>query len=174
MTQPAPSIIAVVPTKARPQTIAVTLAAPPQAPDYTGMMIYGGIGLVAGVLGAVVGAWAAYKFGLKASREANAKADLAREHHPRFAINQKLGKIYSAQKSIRTACENAAVSLAVSRAEAARLNARFLDHLSMDLRPTSSNAQRTGMSRARPLPPSGERSKAVMTGAIGHSREADA
>lgn len=133
-------------TPSKPQMVAVTVQVPPEPKDYAGMAINGGIGVMGGVIGALVGAWAAYHFGLKASREAINRAESARDRQLRFSVVQKLNKIYSAQKEIRITCDEAVHRLAAAKERAAREGLNFLDHLSMELRPFATSLIRLSFS----------------------------
>lgn len=114
----------------------------PAREDHWDVAISGGIGLVGGVVGAVVGAWAAYHFGLKAAREAATRAEGIRSRQLRFSLTHKLGKIYSAQKDVRKACDAAVARLAEKADEAAQQGGQFLDHLSLELRPFATSLTR--------------------------------
>ena len=109
------------------ERVAVTLQIPAERHDYTGDLVTGSIGLLAGVIGALVGARAAYHFGLKAAREARdedrktlaeeraanrkdaeeaQKATArARDKSVSFALVYKLNRIYGTQNAIKKKIE---------------------------------------------------------------------
>lgn len=111
--------------------IEVTVQMPPERPDYVGDIVGGGIGLVGALLGAV----AAYYFGLKATREAKERERKERDRQVDFALIHKLNKVYSSLQGIWKPAVEAEKRLALSRAEAALEQRRFLDHLSLEFRP---------------------------------------
>lgn len=83
------------------RAVALTLQVPPEKHDYAGDAVSGLIGL----LGALAGAYAAYRWGLKATREAKRQSDRERDVQLSFAVVHKLNKVYGAQKAIRQQIE---------------------------------------------------------------------
>lgn len=79
-----------------PQSVAVTVQMPPEKTDITGDLVSGGIGLV----GALVGALAAYQFGLRAAKLASKALEDERDKFAAFSVIHKLGLIYTAQTAI--------------------------------------------------------------------------
>lgn len=79
-----------------PQTLAVTLKTAPEPHDYMADLTSGGIGL----LGALVGAFAAYKFGMAATAKVKAQDQRDKELFLSFSVIHKLQKIYPAQAAI--------------------------------------------------------------------------
>ncbi|MNL01384.1 hypothetical protein D3C87_1218520 [compost metagenome] len=134
-------MVAVPPTHIAPgaaqQPIALTVQLPPERPDYTGDMLSGGIGLVGGLIGALAGAYAAYLFGAKATKDAKDREGREREAHLTFAVIHKLNKIYSAQKEVRKSVQAGVDRLEAVRVDAARRRMGFVDHLSLEVRPFS-------------------------------------
>lgn len=124
------------------QPIAVTVQMPPEKHDYLADLTNGGIGLI----GALVGAYAAYHFGLKAAREAKDREGKERDAHLTFAVIHKLNKIYGAQKQIRKDTEEAMVRLEIKKADAERQGKYFLNHLSMEVRPLATSPTRVSFS----------------------------
>lgn len=103
--------------------------------DHSGELINGFVGLVGGIVGALAGAYAANHWGLKAAREARVRQEKELDDHVGFAIIHKLNKIYSGQKSVRKALEEAVTRLDKSKAAAERDGQRYLDHLALEVRP---------------------------------------
>lgn len=124
------------PPAAKP--VAVTVQMPPEQHDYLADLTSGGIGLI----GALVGAYAAYRFGLKATNDAKERERKERENHLSFAIIHKLNRIYSAQKQVRLSIESGAARLAAAKARAEGANRKFLDNLCMEVRPFATTIPR--------------------------------
>jgi len=95
------------------KTVAITLQTPPEKHDYAGDAVSGLIGL----LGALAGAYAAYRWGLKATREAKRESDRERDVHLSFAVVHKLNKVYGAQKAIREQIERGRARLEAKAAD---------------------------------------------------------
>lgn len=95
-----------------------------------------------GVLGALAGAYAAYLWGLKAAKAAKSAEKKERNQQIDFSLIHKLNKIYAAQQSIRKAADEGAARLASARDAAAQAGRRFLDHLSMEMRPFATSLTR--------------------------------
>lgn len=138
---PSPPLPTVV-TPPAAQPIAVTVQMPPEKHDYLADGMSGGIGLI----GALVGAYAAYRFGLKAANQAKDRERKERENHLSFAVIHKLNRIYSAQMQVRASIEAGMSRLAVAKAKAEGEGRMFLDHLSMEVRPFSTALSRVSFS----------------------------
>ena len=65
---------------------ATAVQLPPERPEYVGDIIGGGIG----IFGALAGAYAAYRWGLKAAREAKASEKKERNQQIDFSLIHKL------------------------------------------------------------------------------------
>ncbi len=117
---------------------ATAVQLPPERPEYVGDIIGGGIG----IYGALAGAYAAYRWGLKAARDAKASEKKARNQQIDFSLIHKLNKIYAAQQSIRKAADEGAARLTLAREAAAREGRPFLDHLSLEMRPFATSLTR--------------------------------
>ena len=124
------------------EPLAVTVQLPPDRPDYAGDLLTGGIGILGGLLGAVAGAYAAYRWGLKAAQDAKDRDAKERNSHHGFSLIHKLNRIYSAQKQIRVAIEAGVERLAVAKAQAEAEGRRAHDHLSLEVRPFSTSLSR--------------------------------
>lgn len=132
------------PATAREEPIALTLQLPSDKYDYAGDAISGLIGL----LGALAGAYAAYRWGLKATRDAKRESDRERDVQLSFAVVHKLNKVYAAQKAIRQQIERGKARL---EAKAANPNAAPVEaehqvvnrgHVNLEVRPLANLPER--------------------------------
>lgn len=126
------------------KTVAITLEVPPEKHDYTGDAVSGLIGL----LGALAGAYAAYRWGLKANREAKLESHRERDVQLSFAVVHKLNKVYGAQKAIRQQIERgrARLEAKVAQPEAAPVEGEHQvinrDHVNLEVRPLANLPER--------------------------------
>lgn len=88
--------VTVVPLPEKAQVVAITVQTPNEPHDYASDLMSGGIGLV----GALVGAFAAYMFGLRASERAKRADDMEKDGFLSFSAILKLQNILSAQGQI--------------------------------------------------------------------------
>lgn len=97
------TVAAIVAAPVPTQTIAVTLKAPPETHDYLGDLTSGAVGIV----GALLGAFAAYLFQMRAADKARKHELEDRDKSQTFSVLHKLQKIYPAQRKIREHIEEA-------------------------------------------------------------------
>lgn|GEM_PF-1850171 len=130
--------------------IAVTLQVPPARHDY----FADGLSFVVGFGGALLGAYAAYKFGQKAAREARKEDRLERDMDLAQSLIQSLSSIYSAQKSTLKCITDAKARMAVRAAQVENeeqprdahgdaVEMRF--HLNQEIRPLANLPARSGI-----------------------------
>ena len=126
------------------KAVAVTVQLAPERHDYAGDAVSGLIGVV----GALAGAYAAYLWGLRATRAAKQQSDRERDVQLSFAVVHKLNKIYGAQKAIRQQIENGRARL---QAKAANHDAMPHDggqhvinrgHVNLEVRPLANLPER--------------------------------
>ena len=143
-TQLASSASSTPPPTQQEKAVALTVQLPPEKHDYAGDALSGLIGL----LGALAGAYAAYRWGLKANREAKQEGDRERDVQLSFAVVHKLNKIYGAQKAIRQQIERGRDRL---EAKAANLDAAPVEgqhqvvnrgHVNLEVRPLANLPER--------------------------------
>ncbi len=101
-----------------------------------------------GLLGALAGAYAAYLWGVKATRAAKRESDRERDVQLSFAVVHKLNKVYGAQKAIRQQIERGRARL---DAKAAKPGAGPIEgehqvvnrgHVNLEVRPLANLPER--------------------------------
>ncbi|RYG58093.1 MAG: hypothetical protein EON56_00710 [Alphaproteobacteria bacterium] len=126
------------------KAVALTLQVPPEKHDYAGDVVSGLIGL----LGALAGAYAAYRWGLKATREAKRESDRELDVQLSFAVVHKLNKVYGAQKAIRQQIEQGRARLEAKAAnqDVARIEGGHQvvnrGHVNLEVRPLANLPER--------------------------------
>lgn len=95
------------PVKAKPQSPVATVPVsvvvtkmPEEKHDFGADFLTGGIGVLGGLIGAVVGAGVAYRLNLRQAKKLKDAADLERLEYLSFAVVLKLRNIYEAQTSV--------------------------------------------------------------------------
>jgi hypothetical protein len=130
--------------------ISVTLQVPPERHDY----LADGFSFVVGFGGALLGAYAAYKFGQKAAREARREDRIERDKDLAQSLVQSLSSIYSAQKNTLKSIADAKNRLAVRAAQVENENqprdangdrVQMRLHLNQEVRPLANLPPRSAI-----------------------------